>query len=194
MKNLRICLSVLLVSLSPLKHARADIDCSTIAPIPTGTTDLLNSLEAVSNGLYKDIAKMQVNHDGEGKLSVFYEKGEPKILKLTYKNDSGTTVKQVTFEDLLKGKPLVYENPDKPGKAIVLEKGSNFKSGNYDFKLKIRSRVSPEEFQTYSINFDSSVESPRVSYNKKDFSKMVISPGISMFSWDGTFKKVEFKN
>ncbi len=187
-KLLVLCLFVTLPSWS---FAYED-DCEEGVPIPTGAGELLKTLESVSNGLYKNIATMKVNHDGEGVLSVYYEDGKPKLLKLTYKNGSGTVVKQVTFDDLAAGKPLIYENPDKPGKAIVLEKGPRFNSNHYDFRFKIRSKLKPEEFETYPLQFNPSVDSPVVSYNNKTFKKMVISPGVSMFSWDGTFKKVEF--
>lgn len=172
----------------------AEVDCDPALAIPVAAGELLGTLKSVSEGLYKDIAVLKVNHDGEGKLSVFFEKGVPKILKLTYKNDNGTVVKQITFDELAKGNPLIYENTDKPGKAIMLEKGPNFKEGSYDFKLKVRSKLSPEQFQTYPLNFNPDVNSPKVTHNKKTFNKMIISPGVSMFSWDGTFKNVEFKN
>lgn len=189
MKALLLCLFI-----SPGFVLAEGENCDYDQPLPVAAVELLDSLEKVSAGLYKDIATLKVNHDGEGKLSVFFENGVPKLIKLTYKNGSGTVVKQVSFDDLAKGKPLIYENTDKPGKAIVLEKGANFKEGNYDFKFKVRSKVSPEQFQTYSINFRPEVNAPKITYNNKSFNKMIISPGISMFSWDGTFTKVEFKN
>ncbi|MCM2349004.1 MAG: hypothetical protein NDI69_03220 [Bacteriovoracaceae bacterium] len=192
MKSFKVLLFCLFVT-PGLVLAEAE-DCEYDQPLPVAAVELLDSLKKVSAGLYKDIATLKVNHDGEGKLSVYFENEIPKLIKLTYKNGSGTVVKQVSFDDLAKGKPLIYENPDKPGKAIVLEKGASFKEGNYDFKFKIRSKVSPEEFQTYSINFRPDLEAPKITYNNKSFNKMIISPGISMFNWDGTFTKVEFKN
>lgn len=194
MKFAHVQLLALLIGYSGLTLAQDEVDCDPALAIPVAAGELLSTLKSVSEGLYKDIATLKVNHDGEGKLSVFFENGVPKILKLTYKNGNGTVVKQVTFDDLAKGNPLIYENNDRPGKAIMLEKGPSFKEGNYDFKLKVRSKLSPEEFQTYPLNFVPNVNSPRVTHNKKTFNKMVISPGVSMFSWDGTFKNVEFKN
>lgn len=187
-KLLTLCL---LLNLPTLGFAYED-DCEEGVPLMTGAGELLKTLENVSNGLYKNIATMKVNHDGEGVLAVYYENGKPKLLKLTYKNGSGTVVKQVSFDDLAAGKPLIYENPDKPGKAIVLEKGPNFNGNHYDFRFKIRSKLKPEEFDTYPIQFKPSVDAPEITYKNKTFKKMVISPGVSMFSWDGTFKKVEF--
>lgn len=181
----------LLITLPSLSFAYEE-DCEEAMPVPTGAGELLKTLENVSNGLYKNIATMKVNHDGEGTLSVYFENGKPKILKLLYKNGSGTVIKQVSFDDLAAGKPLVYENPDKPGKAIILEKGPKFNIDHYDFRFKIRSNLNPEEFETYPIQFKPSVNAPEITYKNKTFKEMVISPGVSMFSWDGTFKKVEF--
>ena len=194
MKFAYVHLMALLIGHSSLTFAQVEVDCDPALAIPVAAGELLDTLKNVSEGLYKDIATLKVNHDGEGKLSVFFEKGVPKILKLTYKNGNGTVVKQITFDELAKGNPLIYENTDKPGKAIMLEKGLSFKEGNYDFKLKVRSKLSPEEFQTYPLNFDPNINSPRVTHNKKTFKKMIISPGVSMFSWDGTFNNVEFQN
>lgn len=191
MKPYKLLALALLITIPTWSLAFED-DCDEALPIPTGAGEILKTLENVSNGLYKNIATMKVNHDGEGTLSVYYEDGKPKLLKLTYKNGSGTVIKQVTFDDLAAGKPLIYENPDKPGKAIVLEKGPKFSSSHYDFRFKIRSKLKPEEFETYPLQFKPTLDAPEVTYNNKTFKKMVISPGISMFSWDGTFKKVEF--
>lgn len=192
MKGHKLLILYLLVTLPTVGFSYEEDDCEEIVPVLTGTADLVKTLENVSDGLYKNIATLKVNHDGEGTLAVFYENGKPKLLKLTYKNSKGTVVKQVSFDDLAAGKPLIYENPDKPGKAIVLEKGAKFGSDQYDFRFKVRSKLKPEEFDTYPIQFKPSVDTPVITYNNKTFKKMVISPGVSMFAWDGTFKKVEF--
>lgn len=170
-----------------------EVMCPVNAPTPQ-VEELLNSLKKTSECLYKDIASLKVNMDGEGKLSVFYEKGVPKILKLTYTNKSGTTIKQITFDDLEKGKPLVYENTAKKGKAIVFEKSENFRQDKkFKFTLKVRSSVGPEKHNSYPLEFDSDENNPKVSSSGNSFSKMVLSPGVSFLSWDGTFKKVEFQ-
>jgi hypothetical protein len=189
MNNL-ILFSLLLLSTSLFAD---DLTCPVNAPTPA-VEDLLNTLKKSSECLYKDIATLKVNMDGEGKLSVFYEKGVPKLLKLTYTNKSGTTIKQITFDDLAKGKQLIYENPSKKGKAIVFEKADSFKQDKkYKFNLNVRSSVDPEKHATYPLEFDSDESNPKVSSSGNLFGKMVLSPGISFLSWDGTFKKVEFQ-
>lgn len=180
----------LLISLSAWSQEE---HCEQIA-IDIPTQALLKTMKTVSEGLYKDIATLKVNMDGEGKLSVYFENGEPKILKLTYKNGKGTVIKQATFDDLEKGTPLIYENSDIKGKAIVLEKAASFKNGKkYNFKFSVRSKVDPETLTSYPVSFEANPDAPVVSNGGSVFSKIVLSPGVSFFSWDGTFKKVEFK-
>lgn len=185
---------ILLCSLIITPHAFAqEEDCDTPA-IPLPAREFVSAMAAVTNGLYKDVSSLKVNLDGEGKLSVFFENGKPKLLKMTYKNGKGSSSGQKTFDDLEKGNPLVYENKDKPGNAIILERGETFqKNGKYSLILKVRSGLNPEKHTSYPIEFDANVDSPKLSSNGKDFKSIVISPGVSMFSWDGTFKKVEFK-
>lgn len=189
MKNLRpLLLSSLLITLPAVAE-----DCeSTAVQVPAA--ELLSTMKAVSENLYKDVSSLKVNMDGEGKLSVFYEKGVPKLIKLTYTNGDGTSVVQKSFDEIANGHPLIYENKSKPGKAIVLEKGSSFKNGNnFSFSLKVRTSLKPEKHTTYPIDFNSDMSSPKLLSNNKSFKNIVLSPGISLMSWDGTFKKVEFK-
>lgn len=190
MKNFNpVFMVALFLSLSPA-WANDSLDCQTSEG---EVTRLMDSMKKVENGLYKNIFDLKVNHDGEGKISVFYEKGEPKILKLHYKNDKGEVSRTITFEDLENGKELVYENKDIPGKAIVISKGNPYQAGDqFKFKMSYRSGM-PDKYSSQTLDFDSTYASPNVAANGKKFKQMVLSPGINMFAWDGTFKKIEFK-
>lgn len=191
MKNLRpLLLSSLVMTLPAFAQVE---DCESTA-IQVPASELLSTMKTVSESLYKDVSSLKVNMDGEGKLSVFYEKGVPKLIKLTYTNGDGTSVVQKSFDEIGNGNPLIYENKSKPGKAIILEKGNRFKNGNnFSFSLKIRTSLKPEKHTSYPIEFDSNMSSPKLLSNSKSFKNIVLSPGISLMSWDGTFKKVEFK-
>lgn len=163
--------------------------------IPLPGDELVETMEAVADHLYKDISKLKVNHDGEGKLSVFYENGRPMLLKLYYKNEKGTMLKEISFADLEKGETLIFENSDKPGKALVFRRGDNFQKGNnYSFKLSVRTSIDPDKYRSYDVTFHSDEKKPEVSASQKKFKEIVVSPGISWLSWDGTFQKVEFTN
>lgn len=185
-----LLLTSLLISLPAISQEE---DCeSTAIQIPAA--ELLGTMKVISEGLYKDISTLKVNLDGEGKLSVLYEKGVPKLIKLTYTNGDGTSIIQKSFDEIANGVPLVYENKSKPGKAIILEKGSSFKNGNnFSFSLKVRTSLKPEKHTSYPIEFNSDMTSPKLLSNSKSFKSIVLSPGVSLMSWDGTFKKVEFK-
>lgn len=164
--------------------------------IQVPASELLGTLRMASEGLYRDVSGLEVKHDGKGKLSIFFENGVPKLLKMTYTNGNGkTTVGVKSFEDLENNKPLTYENKDKPGSAIILERAHSFREGSkYNLVLKLRSSLNPEKFTSYPIEFDSDMSAPKLSANGMEFKTMVIHPGISWMSWDGTFKKVDFKN
>lgn len=192
MKTLKLTLlSLLFISLSA---AAGEPDCESTA-IQVPAEGLLKTLKAASEGLYKDVASLKVNHDGEGKLSIFYENGVPKLLKMTYTNGKGaTSIGQKSFEELAAGKPLNYENKDKPGNAIILEKGPTFINGSkYSLVLKIRSKLDPVQYTSYPIEFESDMAAPKLSAKGKNFKNIIISPGVSWLSWDGTFTKVDFK-
>jgi hypothetical protein len=193
MKKLsHIFFSILILS-SSVYADEVMLDCETEA-VPLPRVRAFQTLTNVTDEMYKDVARLKVNLDGEGKLSIYFEDGEPKILKLTYQNSKGTAVIQTTFEDIQNGKPLVYENPDIPGKAIVLDKGDVFKNGdNYTFNLKVRSKVRPESHTSYPVVLSTNSNIPKLSSGAKSINRIVISPGVSMFRWDGTFKRVEFE-
>ncbi|WPU64147.1 hypothetical protein [Peredibacter starrii] len=191
MKNFKLIFVAVTLFSSAGALALDPTDCQTE---PGPVSQFIDAYKKVENGMYKNIFDMKVNMDGDGKIAVYYEKGEPKILKLSYKNKNGEVTKTITFEELAQGKELIYENKDIPGKAIVLSRGEPFNDGDdFKFKLGYRSSVKPDKLSNVNLNFDSTYVSPKVAANGKEFKKMVLSPGVSFLSWDGTFKKVEFQ-
>ena len=129
MKNLSILpLLIFVICHSEPSRGSQDDDCECEA-VQTPAGQLVSTLKAVSESFYKDIASLKVSMDGEGKFSVNFEKGIPKLVKLTYKNGDGTEIIQKSFAELERGIPLIYEDKDKPGKAIALQAGNPFKVG-----------------------------------------------------------------
>lgn len=194
MKNqIKIIILILLsISLNVFSQDKIDEENCKSASIQLPADKIVGDLSAITGKLFTDVATLKVNHDAEGKLSVYFEKGEPKILKFTYNNNSVVITK--TFEELEKGEEIVYQNKDHPGKAIILKKGEKFKNGDkYSFNLLLRSKKKPEEHKTYPIEFDANATSPKVSYKDSQFKQIVISPGVSFLSWNGTFTGVDFK-
>lgn len=170
-------------------------DCDpTTLNVNTPERELLQTLQGVSEAFYADVSKLKVNMDGEGKLSVSFEDGMPKILKFTYKNGKGEVVMPITFEDLAAGKELAYENKDVPGNAITVKRGEVFEAGKpYEFVISHRTSIKPDKYETNVIVFDPTKSKNMVSHDGKNFKQVTLSPGVSLFSWDGTFKKIEFK-
>lgn len=193
MKKISLILTVL--SFITLAHAEPAGECEA----PTGVenekvNDLVDVLRAVSASQYSKVMDLKVNHDGEGSLSVHYENGKPKLLRLTYKNDGGEKSDVLSFADIAKGKEISYEHQDMAGKAIVVKAAQPFEvGGKYKFEVKLRSKLNPVAYSSHVIDFAAHPEKQAMLKDDKVFKRMVISPGISMFSWDGTFKKVEFK-
>ncbi len=158
-------------------------------------TNFIGDLSKINDSMYKKVLDLKVNHDGEGHLSVFNDgQGNPQLLKLTYKSKGGTVMNKVlTFKELADGKSLWYESDDIKGKAIVVEKAEPFSSNKtFQFKVKVRSSLNPEKFLSNVVKFQA--DSHTIMNNNKPFKTIVLSPGISFFSWDGTFKKIEFKD
>jgi hypothetical protein len=191
--NFTLIFAVLLWSFSP--HVKAEESCSMPEPLPENLKTFIKDNAKVVDAIHNDVATFKVEHDGEGKLSVFYENGEPKILKFTYKNKKGTVVIQKTFEELENGSKLIYENQDKPGPAIILEKGAKFKNGDgYSFKLTTRTKMKPASYTSYPIELRGDDKNPQLLVNKRQCKNVILSPGVSFtLSWDGTFEKVDFK-
>lgn len=190
MKNLKTFTVFLILILSLAAFAEENCPQRDHSEVET----LIENFSKVTDAMYKDVATLKVNHDGDGKISIYFENGVPKIIKFTYKNGSGTVTMTKSFAEIEKGIPLVYENKSVKGRAIVLEKGSNFKSGNdYNFKFSVRTSVDPDKLTTYPVQLDANPAAPKLSHSNKTFKSITLDPGISYFSWDGTFTGVSFK-
>jgi hypothetical protein len=190
MKKLKFLTLALLLLSVPVWSDQEDCPPDQTEPAP----ELVKNMREITESLYKDVLSFKVSLDGEGKVSVFFEKGVPKIIRLTYKNGKGEVSETLTFDQISRGGELSYSNPEKPGTAIAFSKGEKFQQGShYAFKLKVRTSTDPQSYKTYDLNFDSTYDSPKIKHADKEVKKMVLSPGIKRFSWDGTFKNVEFR-
>lgn len=155
---------------------------------------LVGVLRSVSNAHFVKAMDLKVNHDGEGSLSVHYENGKPKLLRLTYKNSGGEKSEVLSFEDIASGKDISYEHHEMKGKAIIVQAAKPFEvDGRYKFEVKLRSKIKPDSYTIHQVEFAAHPEKQSMLKDNRIFKQMVISPGISFFSWDGTFKRVEFK-
>ena len=160
------------------------------AEVSADAETLANQLAKICNGLFKKVVDLEIKHGEEGSFSVLFQDGKPSLLKMDY----GQKTKVVSFSDLALGKPLIYEDDKIKGKAIILEKADPFlQNGRYQFKLRLRTQLVPETHMSHIVTFEGTPQHQTVMSQDKKVSKIVISPGIKMFSWTGIFTKAEFK-
>ncbi len=174
------------------------LDCDTTAiPGSQGVNNLLRNVQAVTDGMFQTVARLKVNHDGEGTIGVQYQNGQPVSVRLQYVTRQGTPVSLVrSLADLENGQPLVFQNAAVPGPAIILEGGSSFRQGNtFNFNIRLRTRLDPEQHSSHQIQLDASPNAPRLLTSGRAFNQIVISPGITLIppSWNGTFTGVQFR-
>ncbi len=175
-------------------------DPTTAVPGSAVVDSLAANIRRVTNNQYQIVSRMRVNRDGEGTIGILFENGQPSSIRLEYTNSQGVVFESIkSFADIANGDPLVYENrqPQYRGRAIVLERGANFREGNlYNFNLRLRTSINPEEHSTHQIRLDPNSGTPRLSSSSgAPFNQIVISPGIRLLppSWNGTFTNVEFR-
>lgn len=145
----------------------------------------------VQNAVYQEVATLKVKWDGEGKISVYAEKGVPKLIKFTYKNADGEEIIVKSIEELERGEKMMYEDPKVKGSAIILQKGNQFKLGTkLNFNLLVRSSVSPEKHNSYSITLDSGTPLS-LTYQTMPIKTITLTPGVGLTGWNGTFSKVQ---
>lgn len=200
MKNLKILLFLSCLIIAAPSFSEDDENCDPTKLREGAEDQLAAQVKKITDTMYKEVFSFKVNMDGEGKVSVFYEKGVPVAMKLTYLKKKKETVKELTVEEFKKGAVLSFENPDKPGDAISFSKDASFLSGDkFRFKLNVRDSYTKKGdkfesgYKTYPIVLDPNNGSPKIQQNGQSFTKMTLDPGVKMLSWDGTFKKVEFK-
>lgn len=159
--------------------------------------EFIDDFSKAVDGMYKEIATLKVKYKGEYKISVFFEDDQPKILRLSNSDDKTSIT--IPFSDLAEGKPLAYEDPSKPGKALYLEKNETFlKDGKYQLIFAIRSEMPSKDkeeakFTKYPIVLDANPSNPALYKDDKKVAKIEVSPNISWLKWTGTFDKPTFK-
>jgi hypothetical protein len=181
-------------------------DCETSAiPGARPVNSLLHNVQAVTDAMYQNLAELKVNHDGTGTIGVLFENGRPASLRFRYRNREGRSVSiEKSFGDLANGQPLIYQNQNISGPAIVLEPVLNFRNGStYNFNLRLRTSMNPVQYSSHQIRFDANPIAPRLHSSNGLVQRIVISPGIHFRTlpsqilprpgWNGTFTGVEFE-
>lgn len=157
--------------------------------------ELVKTMEAIHEKLYRPVATMKINNDGQGAISIFYENGVPKAIQIKYKDGKGkVNIIDKEISKIEKGDFLAY--PDNSAPALKLSKGpGTFKNGDhYHFNFSVRTELNPDKFTVFPLILDANKSKPKFSGPSGQFNNVELVPQISWkLEWKGTFdKKVKF--
>ncbi|MFP5459820.1 MAG: hypothetical protein ACLGG7_13875 [Bacteriovoracia bacterium] len=180
-------------------QAFADEDCQNLPPI-AGESVMALSRDVLqsSQQLYSKVVDLRVRLAGSGDLSVLLnDEGEVEAVRFNYRDKKDVKVLNITARELNQG--LLLEYPAQNGAisplklSVVRPPGLNPSTGG-TFKLEIATSLDPAKFTSYQIRLAKTGTAWGVSQGSSRVKEVVIHPGVSMLSWDGTFQKIEFKN
>lgn len=195
---LKLAKTICLLSLTLPFLAWGIEDCDPpVTPAPQAVTSLASDVAKATNHLYTKLVDLKVRHAGSGDLSILLNpEGEVEAVKFFYKNGNEVKNLVVSTEDLNKGRAIQY--PGRSGSVSPLKldavrpPGVNPGTGGV-FNLQIATKLSPPAFVQYQIHLVREGKNWVVEYNGTRPKSVVLNPGISFLSWDGTFQKVEFQ-
>jgi hypothetical protein len=147
---------------------------------------------------YKKLVNISVKHAGNGDLSILVnESNEIVAVRFNYRDGDDVKILNVTAEELNSGKSLEYPGQDgavSPLRLSVARPPGLIPGSGATFNLDIATDLDPLKLQNYQLKLTKSGNSWSVAHgNKAQVNDVVIHPGISWASWNGTFKKIEFK-
>lgn len=180
-------------------QAFADEDCQSLPPI-AGESVMALSRDVLqsSQQLYSKVVDLRVRLAGSGDLSVLLnDEGEVEAVRFNYRDKKDVKVLNITARELNQG--LLLEYPAQNGAisplklSVVRPPGLDPSTGG-TFKLEIATSLDPAKFTSYQIRLGKTGNAWGVSQGSSRVKEVVIHPGVSMLSWDGTFQKIEFKN
>lgn len=179
--------------------AMADDDCQFLPPIAgDGVTNLSRDVLQASQQLYSKVVDLRVRLAGSGDLSVLVnDEGEVEAVRFNYRDKKDVKVLNITARELNQGMLLEYpalNGAVSPLKLSVVRPPGLDPSTGGTFKLEIATSLDPAKFTSYQIKLGKSGNAWGVNQGSARVKEVIIHPGVSMFSWDGTFQKIEFKN
>lgn len=168
-----------------------------VSTMPPLVNTLMGDVAAVTGHLYTKVMDLKVRHAGSGDLSVLQNaQGEVEAVKFFYKNGNDVKNLVVTTDELNQGRAIQYPGQSGSVSPLKLEAvrppGMNAETGGL-FNLQIATKLSPPTFLQYQIRLNKEGRNWVVDYNGTRPKTVVLSPGISFLSWDGTFQRVEFQ-
>ncbi|MBY0517619.1 MAG: hypothetical protein K2P81_11955 [Bacteriovoracaceae bacterium] len=179
-------------------HLKASENCGNLPPIAGSSVNQLSEhvLNAASQSFTK-ILNLSVNHAGRGDLSILLNPaGEIEAVKFYYKDGDNIKSYVVTSEELNQGKAIEYSSKDGGPSPLRLEAirppGLNPGKGG-PFNLEIATSLNPLKKRLHTVKLSKENGKWVVDALGVRAKEVILDPGISWLSWDGTFQKVEFK-
>ena len=184
----------LLISLPSL----AQIPCDRSLTISNEKIEALSQqvLQATQES-YAKVVALKVKHAGSGDLSILLnEDNEVVAVRFNYSDGKDVQVLNVTAAELNQGKALQYPGPDgavSPLRlSVVRPPGLNPTTGG-TFNIDIATDIEPVKLKSYKLQLGKTGNTWTVGQGNARVKDVIIHPGISWASWDGTFQKIEFE-
>lgn len=178
--------------------AYAQVNCQALPAIaPSAVEALAEPVLQAAQQSYTKLLDLKVNHGGKGDLSILLNPaGEIEAVKFYYKDEDGVKAYVVTSEEFNQGKAIQYQPKDgnvSPLKlSVVRPPGLNPGKGG-TFNLTIATKLDPPYYREHMVKLSQDDGKWVVDALGVRTKEVILSPGVSFFSWDGTFQKVEFK-
>jgi hypothetical protein len=146
---------------------------------------------------YAKVVDLKVKHAGTGDLSILVnEENEVVAVRFNYRDGKDVKMINVTADELNQGKSLQYPGPDgavSPLRlSVVRPPGLNPGTGG-TFNIDIATAIEPVTLKNYKLKLAKTGNLWSVGQGNTRVKDVIIHPGISWASWDGTFKKIDFQ-
>lgn len=146
---------------------------------------------------YAKVVDLKVKHAGKGDLSILLnEANEIVAVRFNYSDGKEVQMLNVTAAELNQGKALQYPGPDgavSPLRlSVVRPPGLNPATGG-TFNIEIATDIEPVKLKSYKLQLGKVGNKWNVGQGSARVKDVIIHPGISWASWDGTFQKIEFE-
>lgn len=145
---------------------------------------------------YAKVVDLKVKHAGKGDLSILVnDANEVVAVRFNYSDGKEVKMLNVTATELNQGKALQYPGADgavSPLRlSVVRPPGLNPATGG-TFNIDIATDIDPVKLKSYQLKLTLTGNKWSVGQGSARVKDVIIHPGISWASWDGTFQKIEF--
>lgn len=173
-------------------------NCSLDTSLSDTAFELVEEMVRLTEPLATKVISLKVNYDGSGAVRVLTDASGNLIgIRLDYKDSDGEAMQETkTVEQFNKGDSLAFKVEGEKNHPLMLEAKSGTvlskeKGGSFSFSLM--TSKDPLKYVHYPLDLIRVNGVWKVKKADKVVIKTTIEPNISLFSWDGTFKKAIFE-